>query len=376
MAQERLPKYRQIYDHVHESIQRGKYRPGARIPTEMELASRFGASRMTVSRALRDLETKGLLLRRHGAGTFVRERVAGPHKAIGVFFPMFPGFDSSIWNGTTLEIARLVQAAGYELILGDPIQGGVDATLEDPTRSCEPYLAKEAACVLFTPVELPPSQMGANGRIAEAFERAGIPIVLVDRDICDFPERSRHDLVGIDNFGASYALTQHLLKLGHRRLHYVGTSAVAATVTARIAGYQSALLAHDIVPQPEWIHRGDPSSLEFVRELVKTASADVFLCSNDHVAAFLMRHLTTMGVRIPDDLAVVGFDDTAFAPLLASPLTTIRQPDVELGAAAVRMVMQRLAEPGMPTQEIRLSCELVVRESCGAAKDSARAGVA
>lgn len=364
MAEQRRRKYREVFDHVYQGIMRGRYRPGSRIPTEMELASRFGASRMTVSRALRELQTQGFLLRRHGAGTFVQEQHRQGTGTVGLIFPDFPGFHSSVFDAMTLELTRQIQAAGFGLFLGDPVHGGVDAVLQDPERVCEPYLARKLACVFFTPVELPPDQMVANVRMVELFERERIPVVLVDRDICDFPARSRYDLIGVDNFSSAFSLAQHLIRVGHRRIHFVGTSAVAATVSVRIMGYQAALIQHGIVPEPAWVHRGDPGQLEFARSL-DPQSADAFLCSNDHVAAMLLRHFAALGVRVPHDVAVVGFDDTPFAALLAPPLTTVRQPALDLGAAAMRAMLERLSDPNLPPREIRLPSELVIRESCG-----------
>ncbi len=364
MPEQRRHKYREVFDHVHQGILRGRYRPGSRIPTEKELASRFEASRMTVSRALRDLQNQGFLLRRHGAGTFVQDHQRRATGTVGLMFPDFPGFHASMFDAMTVELTRQVQAAGYGLFLGDPLHGGVDVVLRHPEKACDPYLARRVSCVFFTPVELPADQMAVNLQIIEIFERERIPVVLVDRDICDFPERSQHDLIGVDNFGAAYVLTQHLLSLGHRRIHFAGTSAVAATVTARILGYQAALIRHGIVPEPGWVHRGDPRLLEFVQQM-KLDAVDAFLCSNDHVAAMLMRHFAALGVRVPDDVAVVGFDDTPFAPLLAPPLTTVRQPAADLGAEAVRTMLERLTNPGIAPREVRLPCKLVIRQSCG-----------
>ena len=367
MPEPKRHKYREVFEHVYQGILRGRYRPGSRIPTEMELATRFEASRMTVSRALRDLQNQGFLLRRHGAGTFVQDQQRQATGMVGLIFPDFPGFHSSVFDAMTVELTRQIQAAGYGLYLGNPLHGGVNAVLQHPEEVCEPYLARKLVCAFFTPVELPPDQMGANLQIVERFERERIPVVLVDRDICDFPARSRHDLIGIDNFGAAYSLAQHLLSVGHRRIHFVGTSAVATTVSVRIMGYQAALIQHGIMPDPKWVHRGDPGLLEFAREL-DSRSADAFMCSNDHVAALLMRHFAALGIRVPEDVAVVGFDDTPFAGLLAPPLTTVRQPAADLGAAAMRAMLERLADPSLPPREIRLPSEVVIRESCGAAR--------
>jgi GntR family transcriptional regulator, arabinose operon transcriptional repressor len=366
MPEQKDFKYRQISDHVYQGILGGRYRPGARIPTEMELATHFDASRMTVSRALRDLVSQGLLLRRHGAGTFVRGVEARTVGSVGLLLPDFPWVHDGVFHTLALEVTRQAQAAGYTLLLRDPAQGGIEALVQDPEGVCELYIRQEAACVIFAPAELPTEDMSVNVRLAETLERANIPLVLVDRDICEFPARSHHDLVGVDNVGASYVLAQHLLGLGYRRIHYVAMSTVAATVSARIMGYKMALLEQGIMPEADWVHRGDPQALEFVRDLVEHAAAEAFMCSNDHVAAMLMRHLAALGVRVPKDVAIVGFDDAPFASVLAPPLTTVRQPGTELGAAAARVMLERLAHPDSSPREVRLSCELIIRESCGA----------
>ncbi len=93
-------------------------------------------------------------------------------------------------------------------------------------------------------------------------------------------------------------------------------------------------------------------------------ACDAFVCSNDRIAGQLMFQILAKGRRIPQDVRVIGIDDVRYASVLPVPLTTIRQPCREIGEAALRVMLQRIAHPKAPAQEVLLDCELVIRESC------------
>jgi LacI family transcriptional regulator len=100
---------------------------------------------------------------------------------------------------------------------------------------------------------------------------------------------------------------------------------------------------------------------------------DAIICGNDQMAIGAMRELQAAGIRVPADLAVVGFDDMRLSALLAPPLTTIRQPMRLIGERACSRLLQRIADPALPPQAERLPTELIIRESCGCGRDPASA---
>jgi GntR family transcriptional regulator, arabinose operon transcriptional repressor len=123
------------------------------------------------------------------------------------------------------------------------------------------------------------------------------------------------------------------------------------------------------------IHRLDPAETTDVRALVHgDRPAEAIVCANDWTAARLMRTLQRLGVVVPNDIRVVGIDDADYAGLLPVPLTTLRQPARELGAVAIAAMLDRVAQPDLPTRDILLHGTLIIRESCGAgdAGDAAR----
>ncbi len=362
MAKNPKVKHREIYEYIHSGIVSGKLGIGDRIPTEAELATRFHTSRVTVARALRDLEQQGFLERRRGAGSFVSRPQNAESKLIG----LITGESVGIFSMVCDEIARFAQTRGFGVLLGKWPVADIDQIIRFTQELSEQYIARRVSGVIFEPMYVPAEQMPVNARIAEAFERAGIPVVLLDRDIYDFPHRSKYDLVGIDNRRGGFLLTEHLLSLGHRRIHFLTAPLTASTVTARILGYFDALEQHGVEPEPEWVHRGNADDQEWVREIHRRWQPQAFVCSNDLEATRLMRSLLALDLRVPEDVALVGVNDDPYARVLTVSLTTLRQPHQHVAAAAVQVMVDRLENPMAIAREVRLGCELIVRESCGA----------
>jgi DNA-binding LacI/PurR family transcriptional regulator len=244
------------------------------------------------------------------------------------------------------------------------------------------------------PLELIPGREAINQEIIRTLSASRIPVVLLDRDIVSFPERSAYDVVGIDNLAAGYRLADHLIRNGARRITFVSRPDSAPTVLQRIAGVHDAHLNAGIPWNSGQIAYGSPDDEAFVRSIVGQASPpvppakrqiaqlsprrkrtgedscptypDAIICANDTTAARLMLTLASIGLRIPDDIRLASFDDVQYASLLSPPLTTIHQPCEQIGAVAVQTLLQRIREPDTPPREILLDAPLVIRRSCGA----------
>ena len=109
-----------------------------------------------------------------------------------------------------------------------------------------------------------------------------------------------------------------------------------------------------IAPDGNWIHIGALDDKSFVRRLPDGQRPDAFVCANDHTAALLLRTLQQNGVRVPQDVRVVGFDDAKFATLISPSLTTARQPCNQLAIAAFRAMLERQSEPTLPARHIMI----------------------
>jgi DNA-binding LacI/PurR family transcriptional regulator len=262
-------------------------------------------------------------------------------------------------------MAESCQLRKHALVWGD-----TTPALEEKERQtlelCREYVAKKVAGVFFAPLEWTPQNERINQAVASVLKQAAIPIVLLDRCFLPYPNRSSYDLVAIDHRRAGYMVTEHLLKLGCRRIAFVAHAHSASTVEARIAGYREALFRAGIPFEPSLIQRldgGQRGELELFADRLKP---EAMVCANDRTAGEVMHELIDLNYRIPEDVRIVGIDDVQYANLLPVPLTTMHQPCREIGVAAVAAMLERIASPEMSARDILLDCELVVRASCGA----------
>ncbi len=363
-------KHREISRRLRGEIAAGRHGAGARLPSEPQLVKQFGVSRPTVARALLDLKNEGLIERRAGSGTYVRASAPGAAatstRQLGLLIPGLGNTD--IFESICGELAGLARAHEYSLLWGGSTHPGhdTDASLGHAEELCRHFIERRVSGVFFAPYELLPEKESANRRLAETLRQAGIPVVLLDRDLQSFPNRSDFDLVGIDNVAGGYLLAEHLIKLGCRHLYFVARPHSAPTVDARIAGVREALVRHRLETDPRWLRVGDPAEAKFVRSLVAGKQADAFICANDHTAALLLRSLEAANMKVPRDVRVVGFDDAKYAALVSPPLTTIHQPCRDIATIALRLMLERIAEPTLPARCVSLPPRLVLRESCGA----------
>ena len=355
-------KYQQVYSALRRDIQSGRLAKGDRLPSEAELVRLFGASRITVGRAVRDLQAAGLVERRAGAGTFVR----APQRAAGLSFGLLiPDLgETEIFEPICQGMMASPLAEGHALVWGS-LQGTGQSREDDAWRLCRQYIDRHVSGVFFAPLELTAGKDDVNEQIARALDTARIPVVLLDRTVVPYPQRGHHDLVGIDNRRAGYVITEHLLQAGARRLAFVAMPNAAATVDARAAGFREALFAAGLAIDPSSIARFDPEDVPAVKQLLDALQPDGIVCANDRTAARLMRTLLDLGRKVPDDLRLAGIDDAEFAALLPVPLTTLRQPSRQIGDAALATMLQRIARRDLPTRDVLLHCELVVRKSSG-----------
>ena len=366
-------KHQSIFDALKQQIDANHYAQGKRLPSEIELAKRFGVSRPTASRALRDLQHLGIIERRAGSGSYLRSSVAVQPKAPKATFGLLvPGLgNTEILDPICNEITRFSQSLGCTVLWGDTVISV--STGEDVLALCREYIERKVDGVFFAPIEAIADREAVNRAVCSMLTEASVAVILLDRDIHEFPRRSQHDLVGIDNFAAGFVLTEHLLAQGDRDFRFLARPNYPGTTDLRLAGCREAICR---IGQPQtqtiaWF--GEPTDPDFIREMLSPSIPDAILCSNDQTAAKLIRTLSNMGISPPRDVHIVGFDDVRYATLLTPPLTTIHQPYRTIGQAAVRMMLHRIHHPDRVPQQVYLPFKLVVRESCGCNRHSAGA---
>ena len=357
-------KHREVFSALRREIQAGAWQPGARLPSEAELVSRFAVSRITVSRAVRDLQQAGLVERRAGSGTFIKGRA--PSTDALTFGLLVPDFgETEIFEPICHGMMASPRARDHALIWGSASGAGVSKE-EAAWQLCRQYIDRRVAGVFFAPLEQTSDADEWNQRIGRALDEARIPLVLLDRTLRPYPDPGRHDVVGIDNRRAGFVITDHLVKLGCRRIAFVGALHAAATVDAREAGYREALFEANLPFDAELVRRLNVDDADEVATFMTSGGPEAVVCANDRTAARMMTTLRRLERRIPQDVRLVGIDDVDYARLLPVPLTTLRQPTHQIGDTALSIMLERVARRDLVPRHVYLQAKLVIRASCGA----------
>jgi DNA-binding LacI/PurR family transcriptional regulator len=317
---------------------------------------------MTVVKAMQQLQQEGLLVRRVGSGSYAVDGRGGSKPVFGLIIPDLG--ETEIFEPICKGMTGTLNAA-HTLAWGHSQAPGADKQ-DVAEHLCRQYIDQKVSGVFFAPVEFGAARDQVNRRVLQSLHRAGIPVVLLDRCVLPFPQRSNYDLVGLDNRRAGYLMTDHLLRQGARKVAFFAVEGSAETVDDRIAGYREALFAHGLPLLHHAVVRGDPQHVATVSSMLTALHPDAVLCANDHTAAQLMHTLLGLGVSLPEEVRLAGIDDVRYAGLLPVPLTTLRQPVLDIGAAAIAAMLDRIANPHLPARSILLNGRLVVRRSCGA----------
>ncbi|OPX37948.1 MAG: hypothetical protein B1H11_05165 [Desulfobacteraceae bacterium 4484_190.1] len=194
----------------------------------------------------------------------------------------------------------------------------------------------------------------------------GFPLVVVDRDI-----QSADDVVEVivDNFHGALAAAQHLIGLGYRRIGFINGIPELQASQDRRRGYQVALQEHGIDSRPEWVVEGEFTDAGGYRAMKKLLAADppieAVFAASDTMALGAIRAIREQGLRVPQDVAIVGFDDVPLAAQVDPPLTTVRQPISAMGRTACRLLVQLMQGEPVLQRKVVLYTQLVVRQSCG-----------
>jgi DNA-binding LacI/PurR family transcriptional regulator len=362
-AKSHLTKHRRVYEALTRDIRSGRLKGGDRLPSEADLVRTFGVSRITAGRAVRDLQVAGVVERRAGSGTYVKGATgtgAGPSTADprsrrhGGLRADLPGHDGLATRGR----ARGLVGQRHERRLRRRSARG----------SCAgKYIDRKVSGVFFAPLELTIGKDDANKRIAAALDAAGIPVVLLDRPALRLP-RTRPSRSGWHRQSPRrLSITAHLLRLGSQRVAFVAVQNAAATVEAREAGYREALYRRTRRVAQAWRAAAAFSGVS-ARSSRRGASSASTRVSRARTALSPSLHtVLALGYSVPGNLRLAGIDDMDYASLLPVPLTTLRQPTREIGAAAFAAMLDRVARPALPARDILLQTQLIVRRSCGGA---------
>lgn len=328
------------------------------LPSELELSEVYGVSRGTIRKVLAALEEESLVRRERGRGTFI-SRPADQMKISGtnshsISF-IVPYVRDSFVSAILLGLESKARSNGYSVVFHH-----VENDIDKQERILRKSLHTNVSGIVLYPVD-----SNYISPILSKLTQDRFPIVLVDRYIRGLYT----SYITSDNIAGGVIATQHLLSLGHRRIAFLSWSELATSMEHRRLGYRQALLEQGIEPEPtlEWEVVGYPDiDLAALEEyLLQSNRPTAIFTANDQLALSVLRVARSLNISVPEELALVGFDNLDISAQIDIPLTTIAQPAFDIGHMAVELILCQIKKEVSWIQRQILPVQLIVRQSCG-----------
>jgi GntR family transcriptional regulator of arabinose operon len=375
---------------LRKRIQSGYYSPGERLPAERVLSEELGVHRRIVRAAIARLVSEQLISQRPNCCPVVQAPPA--HHALpsqsrlSLPSSAAPGVSASrfvaliIWHGGPLEQGRTVQQrifwgmnqelqrAGYHVVFLD---------LGETIGSEQENASREAAHLRYVMEQgfggavFYPYAYQSNRELIQEVSRS-LPLCLIDRMLPGVEA----DFVGTENYQGMFEATTHLIRQGHRRIAYLTKSESINPVQDRLRGYQHALNAafhtdrDEIVLTAPSFNGDDWFLFDTLFSLPKGQRPTAAIGFNDSEAERATRRLQKLNLRVPQDVALVGFDDIVRTLPNGVGLTSVAQPFEDMGRTAAKVFLRRLQNPASPRAHIELPNHLIIRESSPVFDDS------
>ncbi len=332
-------KYKTVLKHLEKLISSGKIKVGERLPSENELSELFGVTRMTVRRALIELEKSGIIFKIRGVGSFVSNVDWLSSKKIGVLVHNHSIVFGIVKTCTAFGIKCYVEDVGKNMLeeiknLKNLIEMKVDGLIVEP-RS-------------FT----------TEDTVFKDTLKSGLPIVFVDRNVKDYPEVPT---ILSDNFSGAVELAKHMVEThkSQNALFVTHESLEISSVKERYDGISSQYRNKVEILQLPKIQSNFSSVVKELQRNIDT----IFFC-NDILAMRGLTFLLKNGIKVPENVKIVGFDDETFAGIVHPGLTTVRQDLEQIGSLAVVNLVNLFKGENIDNI-VKIKTELVVRNSCG-----------
>ncbi len=358
-----LPLHRQLLNELRHAILSGKLKPHERLPGEIELAEQLGISRETVRRAWQSAQEEDLIYKVPGKGTYVSEPqpTQSTMMVVGFLIPEFRStFDSHLLSGAE----GVLRKHGYRLLFAH-----TDRKVSEENRLLAEMCSEGAVGFLIWPA------MGdAKGRFLAEPQNCSVPAVLMDRPIPGLAL----PCVSSRNYMGGRLAVEHLLELGHRRIAFLARPHLELwPVAERLRAYQDAMREAGVEPLPPLLI-GAPRELSAyeaytqintdeisrIAEILKRPDRPTAIFAmNDWMALKALHAAERVGLRVPDDLSLVGFDNLELAEHLDPPLTTVAQDPMMIGAEAARRLVALINGESVGDVMTLIPTRLVVRAS-------------
>ncbi len=357
-----MAKHKDIYNDIYRKITNGTFKPGDQLPTGNELCDKYGVSRITAVRAMNDLEAQGMIRKTPGKGTFVR----GDRKlSIPVFHLVLPMVMDLFYDQVIRAYTRIMHynscigACFLDKYYTDYTEKLVDYFLESGTRGI---------ALMHSGIQ---KDIDAIERIVKKIK--DVPVIIVQREL---PEYDGIQLL-VDEEYSGYIAAKHLLELGHKRLAFFGFREGFTSAELRYNGFLKACREAEI-PESSLVsvHLEDMTMISSLKKIFFSKNPPTgVVVSSEYEAIFTYELMTSLGLKVPEQLALVTLDGDFYSLSTDVPFTSVEWPGHEIGTALAETFLELDRKPATleKTPKIRyFKPWLRVRNSCGSETESSR----
>ncbi len=353
-------KYARLMEFIKDEILMGRIKPGDQIPSENTLVEQFSLSRHTVRKAVSMLVNEGFLYTEHGRGTFCRDRSVNRTNSrnIGVITTYISEY---IFPRVIQGIDSVLSENGYSIMLKN-----TDNDVEKEATYLQEILEKDLEGLIIEPTKS--SVFSNNIRYYKALDEHNIPYVFIHGT---YQQLENKPQIILDDSEGMYMAVKYLMGLGHKNITGIFKADDIQGIE-RHKGYARALAEGNIQYDPDkviWFHTEDREIKPYstVEAFIKSGrKIDAVACYNDQIAFGVYQKLTELGVSVPKDISLTGFDDSYYAASCPVKLTSVSHPKDQLGRMAAQTLLKMLEDPEYAKSTIKkvITPQLVVRDSC------------
>jgi len=347
------PKYQQLKGILEEQLNKRELKPGDKIAAEEKIAEKYGVSLGTVRQATAELVNEGLIYKEQGRGTFVAEKKKEKTFTIGLLL-------TDVGNPFFSELVRSIQEKAH-LLKYSVIYYNTNDQLSREAESIDMLIERGVDGVILVPV-----LKDGEEKLLRKLKKNDIPFVYLDR----YLNQPASDYIIVDNHSGVRQGIEYLISLGHERIGCISVQPYTWISKQRVGPYENILRKNNLTGDDSLVQisdlLADKGGYDAANKLLsmKNRPTAIFATS-DMLAIGAYKAAKDKGIRIPEDLSLIGFDDIEASSHLEIPLTTVSQPIDKMGQMAVNVLVEKSEKKDSgKLQKIVLEPKLVIRESC------------
>lgn len=350
-----VPKYEMVKNYIKHLLKENIISFGSKLPSEHELMDKFKVSRHTIRQAFSELTSEGYIFKEQGKGTFSNYRKEAKQKQIVAVLTTY--MSAFVFPGILSGIEQILSDEGYMMLLSN-----TNNMKEREAQYLTSILEHNVVGMIIEPTQS--AHTNVNIKMLEDIKAKGIKSVFINACYDNFDS----SYVVMDDMRGGVMATEYLIQLGHRKIAGIFKTDDRQGVD-RKTGYISALEKYNVPVDPGYIGEYGTVNMYdypymFAQSLFrKDESPTAFVCYNDQCAMMAVQAVNDKGLRVPDDVSVVGYDDSISIMQSDVKLTTILHPKKALGIQAAKYLIDML-DGNMEKPQMVYRPELIVRNSC------------